>query len=100
MYLATNVRLVKDLQGAVHKDFITLANTLIKDWRILIKYHRKFSLPHLLANENETKGLRMNSTYCLSFDGQKAMSKRERTITIPASTSEERFDGSLALPYF
>ena len=85
------------MHGAFHEDFVNLANTLIKDWRIFINYYRKNSLPHLLAFENAAKGLLMNSTYCLSFEDESALSKRERTITIPANSSEERYDGSNAI---
>ena len=34
------------------------------------------------------------------LDGQEELSIKERTITIPSDTKEEKFDGSLALPYF
>jgi hypothetical protein len=84
----------------VHDDFVSLAATLIEDWRILINYYRKHSLPHLLAFENATQGLATNSTYCLEFEGQSALQKRERTITIPANNTEERFDGSKAITYY
>ena len=88
------------MHGAFNEDFVNLANTLIKDWRILIKYYRKNSLPHLLAYENAANGITLNSTYCLSFDDESALSKKERTITIPANSSEERYDGSQAIPFY
>ena len=84
------MKLVKDMHGVFNEGFVNLATALIKDWRILIKYYRKNSLPHLLAHENAANGIQLNSTYCLSFDDENALSKRERTITIPANSSEER----------
>jgi hypothetical protein len=34
------------------------------------------------------------------FDTQTALSKKERTITIPSSSIDEGFDGSLAVPFY
>ena len=63
VYLATNTKLVKDLNGAINDDFVLLATTLISDWRILINYYRKNSIPHLLAYENAASGISVNSSY-------------------------------------
>jgi hypothetical protein len=45
---------VKNRRGAIRKSFVNLATTLIKDWRILMKYYRQRAVPHLIAFEDAT----------------------------------------------
>jgi hypothetical protein len=63
IYLATNTKLIKDMHSAISGDFILLATILIRDWRILLKFYRKNSLPHLFTYENPASGLSLNSKY-------------------------------------
>lgn len=50
-YLSTNVKLLSGMRCAFEPTFLLVAEALIEDWRWLLKYYRKNTLPHLLVLE-------------------------------------------------
>ena len=58
-------------------------NIFAGDWCEMVKYHRRWSVPYLLAVEIREVGYKKAASYIIDFGTQHSLSRKERTVTMP-----------------